>query len=81
MATKNWVTIGSINGLLRIGTEPLPDSMFTDHQRGFVALTWEFLHKICIKYLICEHIFEFVNVQKLLQLIVNAKPAWCYDPL
>ena len=32
MATEIWVNIGSGNGLLPDGTEPLPDPMLTYHQ-------------------------------------------------
>ena len=36
--TRNWVNIGSGNGLLPDGTKPLPEPMLTYHQR---ALSWE----------------------------------------
>ena len=32
MATEIWVNIGSSNGLLPDGTNPLPEPMLTDHQ-------------------------------------------------
>ena len=44
MAAKNWVNIGSGNGLLPDGTKPLPEPMLTDNQWGIVAFTWGQFH-------------------------------------
>ena len=38
MVTKNWVNIGSGNGLLPDGTKPLPEPVLTNHHWGLVAL-------------------------------------------
>ena len=46
MATNIWVNIGSDNDLLPGGTNPLPESMLTYHQRGLHILTWKKTHEI-----------------------------------
>ena len=46
-ATRNWVNIGSGNGLLPDGTKPLPEPMLTYHQYGPVAfIGWHYHEKI-----------------------------------
>ena len=47
MATSNWASIGSSNGLLPDGTKPLPEPIMTCHQRCSVVFTLEPLNKKC----------------------------------
>ena len=47
MATLIWVNLGSGNGLLPYSPKPLPEPMFTSHDWGFVAFTWEQFHSEC----------------------------------
>ena len=45
MATQIWVNIGSGNGLLQLGTKPLPKPILTSHKRYSVTFTREQFHK------------------------------------
>ena len=50
MATYFWVSIGSSNGLLPDGTNPLPEPMLTYHQWNSVVPTWDQFHTKCSRY-------------------------------
>ena len=45
MATQILVNIGPGIGLLPDNSNPLPDPMLTNHQRGPVTFTWPNFHK------------------------------------
>ena len=45
-----WVNLGSGNGLLPVGTKPLPKPMLTNHQWGLVPFTWGQFHRKYSRY-------------------------------
>ena len=53
MTVLNWVYKSSSNDLLPDGTKPLPEPMFTYHQRGPVTITWgQFLERYLSHHLL-----------------------------
>ena len=83
MATEILVNIGSGNGLLPDGTNPLPKAMLTDHQWSQLLISGQF-HKRCLNHrplklietYTCKISFKFsrgqwVNTDKLRKLAVN----------
>ena len=51
------------------GTNPLPESMVTNHQRGFVAFTWWQFHRKCSTYLL---LIWLISNQRLHQHLPQA---------
>ena len=54
MMTEILVNIGSGNGSLSDGTEPLPEPKLTNHQLGLVAFTWVHFSQEIIKISILD---------------------------
>ena len=51
IATLVWVTIDSGNGLLPDGTNPLPESILTNHRRDHVPCTRGQFYGKCVRYI------------------------------
>ena len=50
MTTETWVNIGSGDGLLPDGTNPLSEPMLTDNQRSPVTFILRQFYKSCLNY-------------------------------
>ena len=81
MVTQIWVNVGSGNGLLPDGTNPLPEPMLTDHQWSPVTfILGQFsqemplpsITKICLKIWCLKFNSNFPGANELTGLI-----AWC----
>ena len=46
MVTQNLVNIGSGNGLMPVGTKPLPEPMLTYHHWNPSAFSWQQFHRL-----------------------------------
>ena len=63
MTTEILVNIGSGNGSLPGGTEPLPEPKLTNHQLGLVAFTWGQFHRKWSRYLSLMWIWKITNFE------------------
>ena len=72
MATETWVNIGSVYGLLRDGTKPLPEPVLTGHQSSDIhigAISQEMpqpsITKIILRITYLEFYSNFPGVNEL----------------
>ena len=63
MTTEILVNIGSGNGSLPDGTEPLPEPKLTNHQLGPVAFIWGQFHRKWSRYLSLMWIWKITNLE------------------
>ena len=63
MTTEILVNIGSGNGSLPDGTEPLPEPKLINHQLGLEAFTWGQFHRKWSRYLSLMWIWKITNLE------------------